>query len=150
MNVTRQQTARRAVLVAAAAVAVPAAMPAGAAAHHQCVPSETYATVDQRKLTQPVDTGHRLPIFNSCGPHQVIVSYTEQDGTKDQVLITQGDLTVTRTARQDPPAQRSADAAPSQDARPAQRAKRRCKSARRAKSRAQQRARRRACARRSR
>jgi hypothetical protein len=131
--------------MAAAAVAVPAALPSGAAAHHQCVPSETFLTVDQTNQAQLVDAGHRLPIFNSCGPHRVAVTYVEHDGTRDEAALQSGDVSVTHTQpEREPGTSNSSPAAPAQDARPARRAKRSCRKARRAKTRAQRRAQRRA------
>lgn len=141
MHAMHPHRARRVVLMAAAAVAVPAALPAGAAAHHQCVPSETYLTVDLSNQAQPVGAGHRLPIFNSCGPHRVAATYVEHDGTRDEAALQAGDVSVTRAqADREPGTSNSSPAAPAQDARPARRAKRSCKTSRRAKTRAQRRA----------
>lgn len=145
MQAIHPHRARRVVLMAAAAVAVPAALPAGASAHHQCVPSRTFLLVDPSNQTQPVDAGHRLPIFNSCGPHRVSATYVEHDGTRDEAALQSGDVSVTRTqAEREPATSNNSPAAPAQESRPARKAKRGCKKARRAKTRAQRRAQRRA------
>ena len=142
----------RLLVAAAAAIAVPAALPSGAAAHHQCVPSDTFVSVDPSNQSQPVDAGHRLPIFNSCGPHRISATYTEHDGTRDELALQGGEFSLTHTRAEREPSTNNppSNTQPSRDARPARKAKRSCNKSRRAKARAKTRAQRRTCRRRRR
>lgn len=142
MNPTSKHRARQAAVVAVAFAAVPALLPGTASAHHQCAQSETYVTVAPGNLSEPVGTGNQMPVWNTCGPHQVSVLHTESDGARNEIAVQQGEMTYTRTeAEREPatsgePAANGAPAAsPPQESRPARRAKRRCRSSRRARER---------------
>ena len=148
MHATDHHRARRAVLVAAAVVAVPAALPSAASATHQCVPSETYLNVEPTNLQQPIDAGHRMPVFGSCGPHRVSATYVDEHGVQSEWSFQRGEVGYARTE----PQRRSTttgspSATPPQESRPARRAKRSCRKYSRAKTRAQRRAARRCRAR---
>ena len=155
LNALSRSGRRRFVLAAAVATAAvaPVALPGSAAAdtealHHECTPSRTVVTVDPN-AADPVAVDNRVAIIFACGPHRFGVVYVEGDGTQNDLSMSQGNFTLTRTQAQQqtqsPPPEQTAQ---QQTASERPKAKRSCKKNRKAKSRKSKSKSRRSCRRR--